>query len=166
MPCHSSLKFLTVKETYLNHFSSVQSLDKMGCQGKHDRRFSWDSLPMFSVGNHCEQLWHKVVITSRNVHSGNPAACTSLTTNRTDKSCARPAKVSSIRQKRGTCCRTTIHSLMLSILDFLCCPWCHPPSKVPWRMALERLSWRATYTSHASFRLLTVTRRGFCEPTR
>ena len=35
-----------------------------------------------------------------------------------------------------------VHSLMLSLQDFLCRPRRHPPSKVPWRMVLERLSWR------------------------
>ena len=34
-----------------------------------------------------------------------------------------------------------------------------PPYKMPWRMVLERLSWRVTCPNHASFRLLTVTRR-------
>ena len=31
------------------------------------------------------------------------------------------------------------HSLMLPIQHFLCQLWCHPPSKVPWRMVLGRL---------------------------
>ena len=34
-----------------------------------------------------------------------------------------------------------VHSLMLSIQHFLCRPRRHPPSKVPRRMVLERLSW-------------------------
>ena len=34
-----------------------------------------------------------------------------------------------------------VHSLMLSIQHFLRQPWHHPPSKMPWRMVLERLSW-------------------------
>ena len=33
-------------------------------------------------------------------------------------------------------------------------------------MVLERLSWRVTCPNHASFRLLTVARRGFYGPTR
>ena len=33
-------------------------------------------------------------------------------------------------------------------------------------MVLERLSWRVTRPNHASFRLLTATRRGSCGPTR
>ena len=40
------------------------------------------------------------------------------------------------------------------------------PSKVPWRMVLERLLWHVTCPNHASFRLLTVARRGLCGPTR
>ena len=53
-----------------------------------------------------------------------------------------------------------VHFLMMSIQHFLCQPWCHPPSKVTWRMVLGRLSWRVTCPNHASFRLLTVARRG------
>ena len=34
-----------------------------------------------------------------------------------------------------------VHSLMMSIQHFLCRPRRRPPSKVPWRMVLERLSW-------------------------
>ena len=45
------------------------------------------------------------------------------------------------------------HSLTLSIQHFLCRLWRQPPCKVSWRMALERLSWRVTCPSHASFRL-------------
>ena len=33
-----------------------------------------------------------------------------------------------------------VHSLTLSIKHFLCQPQCCPPSKVPWRMVLKRLS--------------------------
>ena len=48
------------------------------------------------------------------------------------------------------------------------------PSKMPWRMILERPSWRVTCPNHASFRLLTVakrscgsrTRRWSCAPSR
>ena len=58
------------------------------------------------------------------------------------------------------------HSLMLSIQHFLCRPRRYPPSKVPWMMGFERLSWRVTRPNHASFRLLTVARRGSCGPTR
>ena len=32
------------------------------------------------------------------------------------------------------------------------------------RMVLERLSWRVTYSNSSSFHLLTVARRGPCEP--
>ena len=35
-----------------------------------------------------------------------------------------------------------VHSLMLTTHHFLCRPWRRPPSKVPRRMALERLQWR------------------------
>ena len=48
-----------------------------------------------------------------------------------------------------------VHSLMLSIQHFLCRPRRHPPSKVPWRMVLERLSWRVT---------LPVVRRDSADP--
>ena len=41
-----------------------------------------------------------------------------------------------------------VSSLMLSIQHFLCWPRCCPPSKVPWRMVLERLSWRVTCPNH------------------
>ena len=34
------------------------------------------------------------------------------------------------------------------------------------RMVLEKLSWHVTCPNHASFRLLTVARRGSCGPTR
>ena len=52
-----------------------------------------------------------------------------------------------------------LHSLM-SIQHFLCWPWLCPPSKVPWRVVLEKLSWRVTCQNRASFCLLTVARRG------
>ena len=60
-----------------------------------------------------------------------------------------------------------IHSLTLSIQQFLCQPQRRPPSKVPRKMCLERLSWRVTCRpNHVSFRLLTVTRRRrfLCNP--
>ena len=47
-----------------DHFSSVQSLDRMGRprggggDGGHDRRFGGHFPPVFSVGGHCEQFWH------------------------------------------------------------------------------------------------------------
>ena len=44
-----------------------------------------------------------------------------------------------------------VHSLMLSIQHFLCWPLCHPSSRVPSRMVLERLSWHVTCPNHASF---------------
>ena len=47
-----------------------------------------------------------------------------------------------------------VHSLMLSILHFLCRLQHRSPSKMPWRMVLERLSWRVTCPNHASFPLL------------
>ena len=43
-----------------------------------------------------------------------------------------------------------VHSLMLFIQVFPCRPRRRPPSKVPWRMVLERLSWHVTCTSHTS----------------
>ena len=55
-----------------------------------------------------------------------------------------------------------VHSLTLSIQHFLCPPQHHSPSKVPLRVVLERLLWRATQPNHASFHLLTVARRGSC----
>ena len=54
-------------------------------------------------------------------------------------------------------------NLMLSIQHFLCRLRSRLPSKVPWRMVLERLSRRVT---SANVRLLTVARRGSCGPTR
>ena len=59
-----------------------------------------------------------------------------------------------------------VRSLMLSIQPFLCWPWCHPPSKVPWRMVLERLSWSVTCPNHASFCFVTVARSDSYGPTR
>ena len=50
---------------------------------------------------------------------------------------------------------TDVHSLMMSIQHFLCWPWCHPPSKVPWRMGLERLSRHVTCLNHERFQLST-----------
>ena len=55
-----------------------------------------------------------------------------------------------------------VHSLMLFIQHFFCRPRCRPFSEVPWRMVLERLSWRVIYPNHAIVRLLTVARRGSC----
>ena len=55
-----------------------------------------------------------------------------------------------------------VHSLKLSIQHFLCWPQRCPPSKVPWRMVLERLLQRATCPNHATFHFLTVARRGSC----
>ena len=60
-----------------------------------------------------------------------------------------------------------VHFLMLlSIQHFLCRPLRCPPFKVPWGMALERLSWSVTCLNHVSFRLLTIARRGSCESER
>ena len=59
-----------------------------------------------------------------------------------------------------------VRSLILSIQHFLCRPRLRPPSKVPRRMILERLSWRTARPNHASFRLLTVARRDSCGLTR
>ena len=59
-----------------------------------------------------------------------------------------------------------VHSLMLSIQHFLCRPRRRSPSKVPWRMVLERMWWRVTCPNHVSFRLLTIARRGSCLPSR
>ena len=59
-----------------------------------------------------------------------------------------------------------VHSLMFPIQLFLCRSQRRPPSKVPLGMVLERLSWRETCPNHASFRLLAVSRRGSCGPTR
>ena len=47
--------------------------------------------------------------------------------------------------------RGYILSLMLAIQHFLSRPQRRPPSKVPRRMVLERLSWRVTWPNHASF---------------
>ena len=58
-----------------------------------------------------------------------------------------------------------VRSFMLSIQHFLCQPRHCPPSKVPWRMVLERLLWSVTCPNHASFHLLAVVRKGSCGPT-
>ena len=58
-----------------------------------------------------------------------------------------------------------VQSLKLSIQHFFCRPRRRPPFYVPWRMVLERLSWRVTYPNHENVRLLTVARRGSCAPT-
>ena len=42
-----------------------------------------------------------------------------------------------------------VHSLTLFIQHFLCWQQCHSSSKVPWRMVLEKLSWRLTCPNHA-----------------
>ena len=42
-----------------------------------------------------------------------------------------------------------VHSLMLSIMHFLCRPRRRPLSKVPRRVAVERLSWRVTCPNQA-----------------
>ena len=59
-----------------------------------------------------------------------------------------------------------VHSLMLSIEHFLCRPRRGPPSRVPRRMVLGRLSLRVTCPNHESFRLLRDARRGSCRPIR
>ena len=53
-----------------------------------------------------------------------------------------------------------VHSSMFSIQHFLCRPRRRPPSRVPRRVDLERLLWRVACPNRASFRLLTVVRRG------
>ena len=60
-----------------------------------------------------------------------------------------------------------VHVLMLCNVhpDFLSQPW-SPPSNVPCKMVVERLSWLVTCLKHASFRLFIVARRGSCGPTR
>ena len=59
-----------------------------------------------------------------------------------------------------------VPSLMLSMQHFLCGPQRHLPSKVSWRVFLERLSWRVAYPNHVSFGFLPVARRGFYGRTR
>ena len=59
-----------------------------------------------------------------------------------------------------------VHSLTLSFQHLLCQPRRCPHSKVPWKIVLERLSWRMACLNHESFRLLPVARRGSCGPTR
>ena len=44
-----------------------------------------------------------------------------------------------------------VHSFMFSIQHFLCQPRRRPPSKVPRRMVLERLSWRGTCLKPCKF---------------
>ena len=55
-----------------------------------------------------------------------------------------------------------VHSLMLSFQHFSADHRVAHLSKVPRRMVVEGLYWRVTCPSHASFRLLTVARRGSC----
>ena len=52
-----------------------------------------------------------------------------------------------------------VHSLMMSIQHFLCRPRCRPPSKLPWRLVLERLSWYVTCPNHANFRLFRTNQK-------
>ena len=59
-----------------------------------------------------------------------------------------------------------VHSLVLSIQHFLSRPRRRPTSTAPWRMVVERPSWRVTDPNHASFRLLTVARSGSCASTK
>ena len=49
-----------------------------------------------------------------------------------------------------------VHSLLLSIQHFLCRPRHCTPSKVPYTMILQRLTWCVTCLNDASFCLLTV----------
>ena len=60
----------------------------------------------------------------------------------------------------SSCMGRDSHYLMLTIQHLRCQPWRRLPSKVPWRMVLERPSWHVTCPNHASFRLLTVAGRG------
>ena len=53
-----------------------------------------------------------------------------------------------------------VHCLMLSIQHFLCRPQHHPPSKVTWRIVLERLSWCVTCPNHANLKFLSL---GSCQ---
>ena len=52
----------------------------------------------------------------------------------------------------SSCMGRDVHSLMLPVQHFLCQPQHRPPSQVPRRMVLERLSWCVTYLNHASCR--------------
>ena len=52
------------------------------------------------------------------------------------------------------------------VKHFLYKPWHCPPSDMPWRMVLERVSWHVTCPNHANFRPLIVARRCSCGPTR
>ena len=72
----------------------------------------------------------------------------------------RTALVSSSRMGRD------VHALMMSNQHFLRRPQRRSVSKVHWRMDSERLSWRVTCPTQASFRLMTVARSGSCGPTR
>ena len=59
-----------------------------------------------------------------------------------------------------------VRSLMWPIQHFLSQPRRLPPSKVLWRMVLERLFWSVTCRNHESFRLPAVIGRGSYGPTR
>ena len=57
-----------------------------------------------------------------------------------------------------------IHSLMFSVQLFLCLPLHLPPSKMPNKMSLDKVSWRVMWPNHASFFLFTIAQRGSCGP--
>ena len=54
-----------------------------------------------------------------------------------------------------------VHSLMLSIKHFFCRPRRRLLSKVPWRMILERLSWRVAYPETCKFPSLDTCQKRF-----
>ena len=57
-----------------------------------------------------------------------------------------------------------VQSLTLSDQDFLGRPLDRLPSTVPWKMVLDKVSWREMWPYQASFRRLTVARSGSCLP--
>ena len=55
---HGSTAVRKVEEGHQSLFSSVQSLDWLGCRGGREGWFSRNPLPVLSAGDPCEQFWH------------------------------------------------------------------------------------------------------------
>lgn len=59
-----------------------------------------------------------------------------------------------------------VQSLTLSIQAFHCLPLLHLPSVVPWRMFLDRVSWRLSWPYQGSFHCFTTGKSGGCSLAR
>ena len=57
---HNTMSELT--RTFINLWSSIHGFSSipwlLGSSGGHEGRFGRDPLPVFSAGDHCEQVWH------------------------------------------------------------------------------------------------------------